>query len=77
MKTSQQLKAVKERKAKRLNRKRRIAALCLPISIIIVIVMSTFFVKEKTVENYHSYDSYDAHDVALFVALPLLNAVIK
>ena len=66
--------------SKKANRVRyiwRLVALCIPVVLVALMLVGASLIKGKVNMNYHVRNSYNAGDVAVFVAMPLLNVVVK
>ena len=66
-----------ELKEKKAGSKWLLAALLLSIVMIALIMISTLLIKDKLTTNYYISNPFRAGDMALFVAMPVLNAVLK
>jgi hypothetical protein len=55
----------------------RLMALYVPVAIVALMLGSVSLIKKKVTIKYTVSNSYRAGDVAVFVAMPLLNAAIK
>lgn len=77
MQTTKQNKIVEESKAKQEALKWRIAALCIPVAIVALMLMSVTFIKNKVTMNYHLSNSYRAGDIMLQLTMPVLDAALK
>lgn len=55
----------------------KLIALSIPLVMTALMLMSVLLVKGKVAKNYQVSSSYRAGDVAVFVAMPLLHAVLK
>ena len=65
------------KKANRVRYAWKLVALCLPVMVVALMLMGASLIKGKVNMNYHVHNSYNAGDVAVFVAMPLLNVVVK
>jgi len=55
----------------------KLIALSMPLVTTALMLMSVLSIKGKVAKSYHVSSSYRAGDVAVFVAMPLLHAVLK
>ena len=55
----------------------KLIALFIPVGVIALMLMSVLLIKDKVAMKHYVSNSYRAGDVALFVAMPLLNAAVK
>ena len=55
----------------------KLVALCIPVVVVALMLVGASLIKDKAKMNYHVRNSYNAGDMALFVAMPLLNVVVK
>ena len=77
MKTRNEYKADIEENANNASLRWRLIALLLPIVIVASMIMSLSFIRKKIVTNNHVSNSFRAGDIAMFVAMPLLNAALR
>ena len=77
MKTIKQDKADGEKHAKVVSLRWLFITLFFSIAVIALMLSRVSFAKDRAAMNYHVSSSFCAGDVALFVAMPLLNAAIK
>ena len=55
----------------------RLVALCIPVVVVALMLMGASLIKGKVNMNYHVRNSYNAGDMAVFVAMPLLNVAVR
>jgi hypothetical protein len=55
----------------------RLIAISVPIAVVALMLIGVSLIKNKVTIKYSASNSYRAGDVAVFVAMPLLNAAIK
>jgi hypothetical protein len=77
MKTIKQNTTKSSKNANRVKYKWRIIALSIPVLIAALVLIGISLIKDKVKMTHHVNSSYSAGDVALFVAMPMLHAVMK
>jgi hypothetical protein len=77
MKTGKQDTIAEEKRPEAMRFKWKLVATFIPIVLAILMLMSAQFIREKVMMNYQVSNSFRAGDVAVFVAMPLLNAALK
>ena len=55
----------------------KLMALSIPVAVVALMLVGVSLIKDKVTTKYGVSNSYRAGDVAVFVAMPLLNAAVK
>jgi hypothetical protein len=78
MQTAKQYKTVNGKTAKQSAFKWRIAAICIPVVVVALMLMSISLSGDKVApSHYHTNNAYRAGDMVLKLAMPVLDAALK